>query len=68
MSEDVHTYEGAVWEADDGWHAKVLRNGVFFDFRNSFEGRDEALAWARERAEADRAYVAAERKAERVEL
>jgi hypothetical protein len=68
MTESIHTYEARIWEHKGEWHAKVLRNGVFFDHRNSFEDRDEALEWARQQVEQDKAYVEAERKAESVTL
>ena len=67
MSEP-HRYEARVWQGDDGWHAKVLRNEVYYDTRNGFETHAAALEWAQAQADADRLAVAQERKAERVTL
>ncbi len=63
---DPHEYEAKVWRENGTYAAKLLRNGVAWNYKTHFESRDEALGWARIEADKDRQNVEAEAKAERV--
>ncbi len=63
---ETHKYEAKVWRENGTWAARLLRNGISWDYDSGFGSRDEALAWARNAAASDRAFVAAEARAERV--
>lgn len=60
-------YEAKVWQ-NGTWKATLLRDGMTWSLVMEFETEEEAVAWAREEAEKDRAAELAESKAVRVEL
>ncbi len=63
---ESHEYEAKVWQEEDGWVAKLLRHGCYFDSKSRLDSREEGLEWAREQAKRARAADAAEAAAERV--
>lgn len=61
-------YALKLWIAADGWHAKVLKDGMTWSLEEKFPSRAAAMEWAERTVEDYRAADAAEAKAEVIEL